>query len=154
MDYKFRQVAVLIASIMVLVVLVGVLIGNRNTIKRRASRNSQATVSVTASTEEMTVSLDGSDTYFGGEMVGTDLSAWKSDPLFFGDKNAHVSEEPVKRDVSSSDVSGQPDVSSADTSDKGEKNTGEPPKTDDPANSTSGDGVPDKDEDPLNNGAG
>ncbi len=148
MDYKFKQTAVLIASIMVLIVLIGVLIANKSTIKRRAAGGNTPTATVVADrSETASVNPAASDTFFGGKMVGNDLAAWKNDPLFFGDKNEHISDGPIRIDVSASDISGS-DVSGSDVSgsDVSGSNGALP--------GTPADIPPGKDEDPLNNGAG
>ena len=120
MDYKFKQTAVLAASLIVLFVLVVVLILNKNTISRRAANKSGVSEAST-SVETIAVAVDGSDTFFEGKMIGSDLSAWKSDPLFFDDEYRTKARDVFSVDVSAGDVSGQPDVSSNDISENDER---------------------------------
>ena len=79
MDYKFKQSAVLVASLLVLLVLVFVLVSNKGAIKRKANAANKPAVSTETSVPEEKVAT--SETFFKGQQVGNNLSAWKSDPL-------------------------------------------------------------------------
>ena len=102
MDYKFKQSAVLVASLLVLLVLVFVLVSNKGTIKRKANAANKPAVSTETSVpEEKPVT---SETFFKGKQVGNSLSAWKSDPLFFQNELNEKIHDPMSVDVSSNDT--------------------------------------------------
>jgi hypothetical protein len=102
MDYKFKQSAVLVASLLVLLVLVFVLVSNKGTIKRKANAANKSAVSIETSVpEEKPVT---SETFFKGKQVGNSLSAWKSDPLFFQNELNEKIHDPMSVDVSSNDT--------------------------------------------------
>ena len=102
MDYKFKQSAVLVASLLVLLVLVFVLVSNKGTIKRKANATNKPAVSAETSVpEEKPVT---SETFFKGKQVGNSLSAWKSDPLFFQNELNEKIHDPMSVDVSSNDT--------------------------------------------------
>ena len=102
MDYKFKQSAVLVASLLVLLVLVFVLVSNKGAIKRKANAGKKPAVSTEVSVpEEETVVK--SETFFKGKQVGNSLSAWKSDPLFFQNEYNEKIHDPLSVDVSSND---------------------------------------------------
>ena len=102
MDYKFKQSAVLVASLLVLLVLVFVLVSNKGTIKRKANAANKPAVSTETSVLEEKVAT--SETFFKGKQVGNSLSAWKSDPLFFQNELNEKIHDPMSVDVSSNDT--------------------------------------------------
>ena len=102
MDYKFKQSAVLVASLLVLLVLVFVLVSNKGTIKRKANAANKPAVSTETSEPEEKVAT--SETFFKGQQVGNNLSAWKSDPLFFQNELNEKIHDPLSVDVSSNDT--------------------------------------------------
>lgn len=116
MDYKFKQSAVLVASLLVLLVLVFVLVSNKGAIRRKANAGKKPAVSTEVSVpKEETVAK--SETFFNGKQVGNNLSAWKSDPLFFQNEYNEKVHDPLSVDVSSNDAEpGKPTPGDADSS--------------------------------------
>ena len=103
MDYKFKQSAVLVASLLVLLVLVFVLVSNKGAIKRKANAGKTPVVSTEVSAPEAE-KTDTNETFFKGRQVGNSLSAWKSDPLFFQNELNEKIHDPLSVDVSSNDA--------------------------------------------------
>lgn len=110
MDYKFRQGMILIASLCILTVLGIVLMANWKSISRRVNKTNkpvtESSVSVSDTVEETINSSTG--TFFKGNQVGNDLSAWKSDPSFFVNDFEDTSLLPgdkASEDISGNDVS-------------------------------------------------
>ncbi len=103
MDYKFKQSAVLVASLLVLLVLVFVLVSNKGVIKRKANAGKTPVVSTEVSAPEAE-KTDTNETFFKGRQVGNSLSAWKSDPLFFQNELNEKIHDPLSVDVSSNDT--------------------------------------------------
>ena len=114
MDYRFKQSAILIASLVVLLVLSVVLISNKGTIKRRVNAASKSSVSVETSVPDPVIDA-GVETFFKGTQVGDDLSAWKNDALFFEDEYKEKVRDKITVDVSANDVSAN-DISGNDVS--------------------------------------
>lgn len=110
MGYKFRQGAMLIAGLFMITILGIVLLANRkNTSPNRA--NNTSSISEEENTENQVTGAEL--TFFGGTNVGSDLDAWKTDPLFWNEAKETVVDKPL--DVSGSDVSGS-DISGNDVS--------------------------------------
>ena len=148
MDYKFKQSAVLVASLLVLLVLVFVLISNKGAIKRKANAGKTPVVSTEVSAPEVE-KTDTNETFFKGRQVGNSLSAWKSDPLFFQNELNEKIHDPLSVDVSSNDTepdkltpgdadsSSQKDFEGKEIEDKQDTSSQEDPNKDKEKTSTS-----------------
>ena len=148
MDYKFKQSAVLVASLLVLLVLVFVLVSNKGTIKRKANVGKTPVVSTEVSAPEAE-KTDTNETFFKGRQVGNSLSAWKSDPLFFQNELNEKIHDPLSVDVSSNDAepgkltpgdadsSSQKDFEGKEIEDKQDTSSKEEPNKDKEKTSTS-----------------
>ena len=148
MDYKFKQSAVLVASLLVLLVLVFVLVSNKGAIKRKANSGKTPVVSTEVSAPEAE-KTDTNETFFKGKQVGNSLSAWKSDPLFFQNELNEKIHDPLSVDVSSNDAepekltpgdadsSSQKDFEGKEIEDKQDTSSKEDPNKDKEKTSTS-----------------
>ena len=148
MDYKFKQSAVLVASLLVLLVLVFVLVSNKGAIKRKANAGKTPVVSTEVSAPEAE-RTDTNETFFKGRQVGNSLSAWKSDPLFFQNELNEKIHDSLSVDVSSNDAepekltpgdtdsSSQKDFEGKEIEDKQDTSSKEDPNKDKEKTSTS-----------------
>ena len=103
MDYKYRQIAIAVATCVVLMVVTVVFISNWQTISRKFKKNeTTSSIVVETAVSEADAALESAvkTGNFTGVMVGSDLYAWMNDESFFdSDEKPEEIEKRVTKEV-------------------------------------------------------